>query len=113
MISVAFGAYARHGLRQTAEHFRFLMTVVRYNQMHVVVVIIIGIALLNGGRLTMIPAFRWSGVLFVIGTILFSSSIYLAVSLAIQILLSVTPVGSMTIMAAWLLGAGLLARKRT
>ncbi len=116
-IAVAFGAYAEHGLRETitAEHFRFLMTALRYNQVHAVVVVAMGLAVLNGTRLASIPAFRWSGRLFIIGTILFSFSIYLSVSLAIPILLYVTPVGGMTIMVAWLLLviAGLLAGKGT
>ena len=44
-ISVAFGAYAEHALRETIteEHFRFLMTAVRYNQVHAVAVIALGL----------------------------------------------------------------------
>jgi len=115
-ISVAFGAYAEHGLREavTDEHFRFLMTAVRYNQVHAVVIATIGLALLNGGKLVDIPALRWSGVLFIIGTVLFSVSIYLSVSFDIPSLVNVTPVGGMIIMAAWLmlLVAGLSAGKK-
>ena len=76
-ISVAFGAFAEHGLREslTDEQFRFLMTAIRYNQVHAVVVTAIGIALLNGGKLAKIPVFRWSGLLFIFGTMLFSFSI--------------------------------------
>jgi uncharacterized membrane protein YgdD (TMEM256/DUF423 family) len=115
-ISVAFGAYAEHGLREAVadEHFRFLMTAVRYNQVHAVVIAAIGLVLLNGGKLSNIPALRWSGVLFIIGTLLFSFSIYLSVSFDIPGLVNVTPVGGMTIMAAWLLllVTGILARKK-
>lgn len=59
-ISVAFGAYAEHGLREavTDEHFRFLMAAVRYNQVHAVVIAAIGLALLNGGKLGNIPALK-------------------------------------------------------
>ena len=115
-ISVAFGAYAEHGLREavTEEHFRFLMTAIRYNQVHAVVIVAIGLALLNGGNLTNIPALKWSGLLFVVGTVLFSLSIYLSVSLDIPSLVNITPIGGMTIMAAWLLllVTGVLARKK-
>ena len=115
-ISVAFGAYAEHGLREvvTDEHFRFLMTAVRYNQVHAVVIAAIGLALLNDGELSCIPALKWSGLLFIIGTMLFSFSIYLSVSLDLPGLISITPVGGMTIMAAWLLliVTGVLARKK-
>ena len=115
-ISVAFGAYAEHGLREavTEEHFRFLMTAIRYNQVHAVVIAAIGLALLNGGKLANIPALMWSGLLFIVGTVLFSFSIYLSVSLDIPGLVNVTPIGGMTIMAAWLLlmVTGVLARKK-
>ena len=116
VISLAFGAYAEHGLREmlTDEHFRFLMTAVRYNQAHAVVITAIGLALLNGGKLSCIPALKWSGLLFIIGTMLFSFSIYLSVSLDIPSLVKITHVGGMTIMAAWLvlMVAGILAKKK-
>ncbi len=115
-ISVAFGAYAEHGLREavTEEHFRFLMTAIRYNQVHAVVIAAIGLALLNGDKLSNLPALKWSGLLFITGTVLFSFSIYLSVSLDIPSLVNITPVGGMTIMAAWLvlMVAGILAKKK-
>ena len=115
-ISVAFGAYAEHGLRETLtdENFRFLMTAVRYNQVHSVVIIAIGLVLLNGGKLANIPAIKWSGLLFITGTVLFSFSIYLSVSFDLPSLVNITPIGGMTIMVAWLilLVAGFLARKK-
>lgn len=115
-VSVVFGAYAEHGLREalTQEHFSFLMTAVRYNQVHAVAITCIGLVLLTGGKLSNIPALRWSGALFIIGTVLFSFSIYLSVSLNIHGIMNVTPLGGMTIMAAWLLllVAGILAKKR-
>ena len=81
-VSVAFGAYAEHGLREVVsdENFRFLMTAVRYNQVHAAVIITLGFVLLQKGKLGTAPTLRWSGILFVIGTMLFSFSIYLSVS---------------------------------
>jgi uncharacterized membrane protein YgdD (TMEM256/DUF423 family) len=115
-ISVAFGAYAEHGLRETVteEHFRFLMTAIRYNQVHAAVIAAIGLALLNGGKMVNIPALKWSGLLFIIGTVLFSFSIYLSLSFNIPSLVNITPLGGITIMAAWLvlMVAGVLARKK-
>ena len=115
-ISVAFGAYAEHGLREvvTEEHFRFLMTAIRYNQVHAVVIIAIGLALLNGGKLSNVTALKWSGLLFIIGTVLFSFSIYLSVSINIPSLVNITPVGGITIIAAWLvlMVADILVRKK-
>lgn len=112
-ISVAFGAYAEHGLRQavTEEHFRFLMTAIRYNQVNASVIIAIGLILLNGGPLSKFKTLRWSGILFILGTLLFSFSIYLSVSLNIPEIVNITPIGGITIMLAWisLFCSGLLA----
>jgi len=103
--AVAFGAFAEHGLRESvsAEQFRFLTTAVRYNQVHAVVIVALGLTLLSNGKLSAIGAFTWSGVLFIVGAVLFSFSIYFSVWFDIPVLLSATPVGGMTIMAAWLM----------
>lgn len=115
-VSITFGAFAEHGLRETTtdEHFRFLMTAVRFNQGHAVIISAIGLVLANGGKLTRIPAIRWSGIAFIVGTMLFSFSIYLSVTLDIPSLVNITPIGGMTLMLAWLLlvVAGLLANQR-
>ena len=48
-ISVVFGAYTEHVLRDivSEEQFRYLMTAIRYNQVHAVAIIAIGFALVN------------------------------------------------------------------
>ena len=104
-VSVAFGAYAEHGLREVVsdENFRFLMTAVRYNQVHAAVIITLGFVMLQKGKLATASTLRWSGILFILGTMLFSFSIYLSVSFDIPKLLYATPVGGMTIMLSWLL----------
>lgn len=114
--SVAFGTYSEHVLKEivSEEHFRNLMTALRYNQVNSVVITSIGLVLLNGGKLSEITAFKWSGNLFIVSTVLFSFSIYLSISLQIPTLLYITPIGGMTIMLSWLvlLFAGVRAWKR-
>ena len=104
-ISVAFGAFAEHGLKDTIseEHFRFLMTAVRYNQIHSVIIVAIGLSTRSGEYWCNIPQLNWTGSVFVIGTILFSFSIYLSVSLQVPFLLNLTPLGGITIMLGWLM----------
>ena len=65
LISVAFGAYAEHGLREVVsdENFRFLMTAVRYNQVHAAVIITLGFVMIQKGKLGTAPTLRWSGIL--------------------------------------------------
>ncbi|MEM8863394.1 MAG: DUF423 domain-containing protein [Chloroflexota bacterium] len=116
LISVGFGAFAEHALREavTDEHFRFLMTAVRYNQVNSAIIVAIGFAALGNGRFANTPMLKPSGVLFIIGTVLFSFSIYLSVSLDFQALLNLTPVGGVTLMGAWasLMLAGIFATRK-
>lgn len=104
-VSVAFGAYAEHALREPVgeEHFRFLMTAVRYNQVYAVVTLALALTAHAGGPLSRIPAFNWSAGLFVLGTVLFSGSIYVSVTFGLEGLLILTPVGGITLMVAWAL----------
>ena len=105
LISVGFGAYSEHALRPvvTEESFRFLMTAVRYNQVHAVVITAIGLSLLNTGALSQLKTLKWSAAAFILGTVLFSFSIYFSVYLNIPSLTYLTPVGGITLMIAWLL----------
>ena len=104
-ISVAFGAYSEHALREnvSAEEFRFLMTAIRYNQVNAVIICSIGMTLFGQNRISSISQFRWSGFLFILGTVLFSFSIYISVSFGWPRLLLVTPVGGMGLMLAWIM----------
>ncbi len=113
-ISVAFGAYSEHNLRETVsdEQFRSLMTAVRYNQVNAVIICAIGLALHLAGKLSQIRPLKWSAQSFVIGTILFSFGIYLWVLLDVQALRYLAPIGGIVTMIAWvlLLAAGWQAR---
>ena len=100
--SVAFGAYSEHGLRPKVsdEEFRMLMTAIRYNQVHALIISALGLIILPSSFLN-IHLFRRSGFLFIVGTILFSFSIYTSVGLQIPSLLYLTPVGGITLMVSW------------
>ena len=120
--SVAFGAYSEHALRPivTDEIFRSLMTAIRYNQINAVIISAIGIAIAIGGKLPLqnlgeMRTFRLSGYLFILGTLLFSFSIYLSVIMNLPKLVYLTPFGGITIMIAWLtlVASGLLVLKNT
>ena len=101
--SVAFGAYSEHGLRPkvSEEEFRMLMTAIRYNQVHALIISVLGLITLPSSFLNN-HLFRWSGFLFIMGTILFSFSIYISIGLQIPSLLYLTPVGGITLMVSWL-----------
>ena len=95
------------------------MTAIRYNQINAVIISVIGIAIAIGGKLPLrnlceMRTFRWSGYLFILGTLLFSFSIYLSVIMNLPNLVYLTPFGGITIMFAWLtlVTSGLLALKK-
>ncbi len=101
-ISVAFGAYAEHGLRPvvTEEVFRFLMTAIRYNQVHALAAAIVGVALLapiRAPRLGLAAA-GWG---FVVGTAFFSGGIYLSALFDVSEFTYLAPIGGVTLMLAW------------
>lgn len=105
LISVAFGAYAEHGLKEivSEEYFRYLMTAVRYNQINSVLISSIGLSIIVSPKLADSLALKASSLLFITGTVLFSFGIYTSVTFSVPILLNVTPVGGIILMLAWLL----------
>ena len=103
LLSVAFGAFSEHALRPTvdAEYFRYLMTAVRYNQVHAVALLALAMGLaapLGQVALSRLQKAAW---LMFVGTVLFSVSIYLAVWFDVMALTFLTPVGGTLLMVSW------------
>ena len=103
-ISVAFGAYSEHSLKPviTEEQFRFLITAIRYNQIHAIIIIISAIVHINNCEQSR-KIMKWVGRTFIVGTICFSFSIYLSVLTGINEITYLTPVGGLTLIFAWIL----------
>ncbi len=103
-ISVAFGAYSEHSLKPviTEEQFRFLITAIRYNQIHAIIIIITAIVHINNCEQSR-KIMKWVGRTFITGTICFSFSIYLSVLTGINEITYLTPVGGLTLIFAWIL----------
>lgn len=74
-LSVVMGAFGAHALRNkiTAEQLQSFETGVRYQLYHGLALILLGLLSDRLGH----PSLRWSAWLFLIGTCLFSGSIYL------------------------------------
>jgi len=103
-ISIAFGAYSEHVLKYivTPESFNSLLKALQYNQLYSILISAIGLTLLKNTKLRGISILRSSGVLFIIGTIMFSFSIYFAILLHLPYLTKITPFGGILIMISWL-----------
>jgi uncharacterized membrane protein YgdD (TMEM256/DUF423 family) len=117
LLSVAFGAYFEHGLRPqiTDALFHTLLTALRYHQINAIMLSAIGLARLANESLTKSILLKWSGFLFVAGTLLFSFSIYAAVLFNQPSLIKAAPIGGTTLMLAWIVlaGAGFFIKKQT
>ncbi len=101
--SVFFGAYSEHSLREVVseEHFRQLMTAIRYNQVNSVMICAIGLAALSEIEIYKTKFFQAIGVLFIVGTLLFSFSIYSSILFELPEIVYLTPVGGVIIMTSW------------
>jgi uncharacterized membrane protein YgdD (TMEM256/DUF423 family) len=96
---VGLGAFAAHGLknRLSAEYLTIFQTGVTYQLIHTLA--LFGVALLSlhlPGRLVV-----WAGVLFCLGIVLFSGSLYLLTLTGVGKLGIVTPFGGLAFLAGW------------
>ena len=100
-LGVLIGAFGAHGLssRLTPELLETFETGVRYQMYHAFALVIVGLALSRWSS----NLVGWAGWAFVIGTILFSGSLYLLALSGNRILGAVTPFGGLAFIAGWLL----------
>ena len=94
--AVAIGAFGAHGLREklTSEMLEVYKTGVLYQFIHTIVLLIL--SLTNFIKST-IPS-----ILFLIGIILFSFSLYIYSTSGIQFFAMITPVGGVCFLIGWL-----------
>ncbi len=99
-IAVAAGAFAAHGLRNTlsADSIAVFETAARYQMYHALGLLAVAWAVgYWGGALP-----TWAGWLFVIGTVLFSGSLYALALSGVPGLGALTPLGGAAFLAGWL-----------
>jgi uncharacterized membrane protein YgdD (TMEM256/DUF423 family) len=100
LLGVALGAFGAHALKARVDA-DLLMTFevgVRYQMYHAIALLAVGWAHTRwpGGVLTA------SGWLFVIGTVLFSGSLYALTFSGLRWLGAITPLGGLALIAGWL-----------
>ena len=108
-IAVATGAFGAHGLRQmvTPEHLATWETAARYQMYHALA--LLAVAMLAEGPGAG-PA-RWAGRLFILGTVLFSGSLYALVLSNNSRLGIITPFGGVAFLAGWVALALAITRR--
>ncbi len=101
-LSVALGAFGAHALegKISAKYIETWNTGVQYQMFHAIGILIIGVML---GNLAPSSLLSWSGWLMLVGTILFSGSLYVLSLSGIKVLGAITPLGGVSFLAAWVL----------
>jgi uncharacterized membrane protein YgdD (TMEM256/DUF423 family) len=100
LISVAAGAFGAHALRArlSPDYLTVFETAARYQMYHALGLLAVAWAVARWpGVLS-----QWAGWLFVIGTVLFSGSLYALALMGARWLGAITPLGGMAFLAGWL-----------
>jgi uncharacterized membrane protein YgdD (TMEM256/DUF423 family) len=99
LISVAAGAFGAHALRAhlTADQLQTWETAARYQMYHVVPLFIVAWLRSNGPC----PWADRAGWAFLIGTLLFSGSLYALALTGVTKLGTITPLGGVAFLAGW------------
>ena len=100
LLSVLLGAFAAHGLSQTlsASQLATWQTGVSYQMYNALALLLSGLWLLNNGPRIL----KTAGMLFCVGTLGFSGSIYALVLTSATWLGPVTPLGGLCLISGWL-----------
>jgi uncharacterized membrane protein YgdD (TMEM256/DUF423 family) len=100
LIAVAAGAFGAHALRErlSPEYLAVFETAARYQMYHALALIAAAWASTRWPG----PVIQWSGWLFIIGTVLFSGSLYALALSGARWLGAITPLGGLAFMAGWL-----------
>jgi len=100
LIAVGAGAFGAHALRTrlTPEYLTVFETAARYQMYHALALCIAAWAV---SRWPVSPAV-WAGWLFLLGTVLFSGSLYLLALSGARWLGAITPLGGAAFLAGWL-----------
>ena len=99
-LAVALGAFAAHGLRSrlTPDLLASFETGARYQMYHALALLAVAWAVTHWTR-SAFPVY--AGWLFVVGTILFSFSLYLLALTGARWLGAITPLGGVAFVAGW------------
>jgi uncharacterized membrane protein YgdD (TMEM256/DUF423 family) len=101
LLAVMLGAFGAHALRASisAQQMQTWQTASEYHFYHALGLIALGIWMEN--KASSLPA-KLSGVLLIVGLVLFSGSLYLMVMTSTSTLGMITPIGGLCLMAGWL-----------
>lgn len=101
-LAVALGAFGAHGLKQKlgVDMLAVYQTGVQYHFYHTLALFGVALFML---QLPQSAALRWSALLFVVGIIIFSGSLYVLSITGVRWLGAITPIGGVAFLAGWIL----------
>lgn len=96
-LAVAAGAFGAHAIRDSvsAERLDVFQTGVRYQFFHALSLLVLG------RDLALRPHWAWASLLFCVGILIFSGSLYALVLLDKSWLGAITPLGGVCFLAGW------------
>lgn len=115
-LSVGLGAYIDHVVKLTldAKTLSMLQTALHYQLTHAMIISAIGLSINTVTQTSVRRLLAFAGGLFIIGTCLFSFSLYFAGILGVHIAMKLTPTGGTCLLLAWitLASAAIVYKKR-
>lgn len=95
----AFGAHALKGLLESTGRTETFETAVKYQFYHAFALILLGILMINFKH----NVYNYAGYSFIIGTLIFSGSLYILCLTGFTKLGMITPIGGVFLIAGWAL----------
>ena len=102
LLAVVLGAFGAHGLKQRlgVDLLAVYQTGVQYHFYHTLALLVVALLLAQAPH---IGALRWSALLFCVGIVIFSGSLYVLSITGIRWLGAITPIGGVAFIAGWVL----------
>lgn len=99
-LAVAFGAFGAHVVQETLtpDRFEVYKTAVEYHFYHAIGLLILG---LLTQKTEVTKWFRWSGISFILGILIFSGSLYILTLTDTGWLGAITPFGGFAFILGW------------
>jgi uncharacterized membrane protein YgdD (TMEM256/DUF423 family) len=93
----AFGAHALKHILESSGRTETFETAVKYQFYHALILVLLGIIMINLKH----QLFNYAGYSFIIGTIIFSGSLYILCLTGFTKLGMITPIGGLFLIAGW------------
>ncbi len=100
-VAVAIGAFGAHALKElltASNKLETFETAVRYQFYHALALLFLGLIMLKFDH----KMFAWSGYSFIVGTIIFSGSLYILSLTGVNKWGAVTPLGGVALLIGWI-----------